>query len=307
MSMPPRRATRFATVAATGWLAGWLGGCELHHPFEADRPSPDLLAVRDTVPVAVAPVEGEPARTAEDLAAAIAKALRQREIAASDRSTSPAGNTLRGTIEPVRGNGGKATLQVDWRLYDPGGKLIGERSERAEAAAGDWEKGEAAAIARLAEASADTLAGLMQDEPAKPAAAKVAAAAADSGRIKVLVHKIDGAPGDGGAALAKAIAAVLQRQEVDIVEDGKEKPDLILECEVAVTAPKGANKQHVKIVWRVRRPDGAEIGTVGQENDVPKGLLDGPWGDVAYSVALAAGDGLAQLVARGAPERKGTS
>ena len=54
----------------------------------------------------------------------------------------------------------------------------------------------------------------------------------------------------------------------------------------------------------MRRADGAEIGTVGQENDVPKGLLDGPWGDVAYSVAIAAADGLAQLIARGAPEGK---
>ena len=35
---------------------------------------------------------------------------------------------------------------------------------------------------------------------------------------------------------------------------------------------------------------GAEIGTVGQENDVPGGLLDGAWGDLAYSVAIAAGD-----------------
>jgi hypothetical protein len=40
------------------------------------------------------------------------------------------------------------------------------------------------------------------------------------------------------------------------------------------------------------------------ENDVPKGLIDGPWGDIAYSIALAAGDGLLRLVARGAPAPK---
>jgi hypothetical protein len=81
------------------------------------------------------------------------------------------------------------------------------------------------------------------------------------------------------------------------------KADLVVECEVTLT-PTKADKQHVKIVWRVRRADGAEIGTVGQENDIPKGLLDGPWGDLAYTVALAAGEGLMQLVARGAPEGK---
>ena len=50
----------------------------------------------------------------------------------------------------------------------------------------------------------------------------------------------------------------------------------------------------------MRRADGSEIGTVAQENDVPAGLLDGPWGDVAYTVALAAQDGIMQLIARGA-------
>jgi hypothetical protein len=81
------------------------------------------------------------------------------------------------------------------------------------------------------------------------------------------------------------------------------KADLYVVGDVAVS-PVKPDKQHVKIVWHVRRADGAEIGTVGEENDVPKGMLDGPWGDLAYGVAIAAGDGLMQLVARGAPEPK---
>ena len=110
-----------------------------------------------------------------------------------------------------------------------------------------------------------------------------------------------GAPGDGAKSLAKAVAAVLKNQ-VAIVGDAK-TADLTLDGEVDVAAGK-TEKQHVKIMWRVRRADGTEIGTVGQENDVPRGLLDGPWGDIAYTVAFAAGDGLMALVSRGAPERK---
>jgi len=292
----------------TGWLAvcaaaGWLAGCDLPHPFEADRPPASLLAVRDTIPVAVAPVEGGPAGTASELGAAVAKALRQRDVAASDQSTSPVSNTLRGSIEEMQTDAGKTTLRADWRLYDASGKLLGERSERAEAPATEWEKGDQAAVARLADASAAQLVGLMQDEPSKPAAAT---ASADRGRIRVMVRKISGAPGDGDESLARAVAAVLQRQEVDAVAGDTGKADLYLDGEVVV-APLKDGKQHVKIVWHVRRADGADIGTVGQENDVPKGLLDGPWGDVAYSVAIAASDGIGQLVARGAPERKGTS
>src|SRR5947207_9626234 len=107
-------------------------------------------------------------------------------------------------------DGGKLRLRADWRLFDPAGRLIGERSEHAEASAGEWEKGDAAAVGQLAEASAAALAGLMQDEPAKPAAT---IAATGEGRVRVMVRKISGAPGDGDRSLAKAVAAVLQRQE----------------------------------------------------------------------------------------------
>ena len=80
----------------------------------------------------------------------------------------------------------------------------------------------------------------------------------------------------------------------------------MLDATVAIAQPK-AGKQNVKIVWHVRRKDGTEIGTVGQENDVPTGLLDGAWGDVAYMVAVSAQDGIMQLVARGAPQPAGKS
>ena len=75
--------------------------------------------------------------------------------------------------------------------------------------------------------------------------------------------------------------------------------DLVLDAAVALDRS-GAGQQHVRIVWRMRRKDGDEIGTVAQENDVPTGLLDGAWGDVAYTVAVAAQDGIMALVARGA-------
>ena len=80
----------------------------------------------------------------------------------------------------------------------------------------------------------------------------------------------------------------------------------MLDAEVTVAKPT-AGKQNVKIVWHVRRQDGNEIGTVGQENDVPAGLLDGAWGDVAYMVAVSAQDGIMTLVARGAPQPAGRS
>jgi len=153
---------------------------------------------------------------------------------------------------------------------------------------------DAPAIERLAKLSAEGLAPLLQEE------APVEAAAA--GRTRVAIRDIRGAPGDGAKSLAAAVATVLRRQDLAIVENGQ-PADLTIDGEVSVTRVK-PNQQHVKILWRVGRAGGAEIGTVGQENDVPGGLLDGPWGDLAYSVAIAAGDGLMQLVVRGASDPK---
>jgi hypothetical protein len=195
-------------------------------------------------------------------------------------------------------SGEKAVLVAVWELHDPSGRSLGERTERLEASAVDWEQGTDDAVARLAAASADRLAALLQDDA--PAEAQV------GGPTRLLIGGVAGASGDGAQSLPRAITEILKRQDLAIVTDPEAKADLVLDADVVVANPK-AGKQNVKIVWRVRRKDGAEIGTVGQENDVPAGLLDGAWGDVAYVVAVSAQDGIMQLVARGAPLSTGNS
>ena len=54
--------------------------------------------------------------------------------------------------------------------------------------------------------------------------------------------------------------------------------------------------QHVKVTWRVDRPDGKEIGQVSQENNVPNQLLKTAWGEIANAVAQNAAGGIAALV-----------
>jgi hypothetical protein len=284
-----------------------LVACQpLPHPFEDDRPPAALLKIPDTASVSVAPVEGEPAGIAAKLGAALAAALLKRDIPASDKTTSLGSYPLYGRLVQSRPRDGKAKVTALWRLYDARGREIGERRAEFEAKPADWETDRDKNIERLAGLSADALRPLLQGESPGPAPAAPDAASAppspDDRRLQVAVGKISGAPGDGGKSLAGAVSAVLKRQGLTMIGDAG-KADLLVECEVALS-PAKADKQHVKILWRVRRADGAEIGTVGQENDIPKGLLDGPWGDVAYTVALAAGEGLMQLVARGAPEGK---
>jgi hypothetical protein len=293
-----RRAGPLEAALALGAL---LVACQpLPHPFADDRPPAALLQIRDSAGVSIAPVEGWPDGVAAKLGAATAAALLKRDIPASAKTASLGSYQLYGRVVESRPRDGKSAVTALWRLYDAKGQPVGERRARLEANTDDWYAASDPAIARLATLSADALVPLVADEMPAVASAPSAAPAPEGGRVKVAVGKIGGAPGDGAKSLAAAVTSVLKRLDLAIVGDGG-KADLYLEGEVAIT-PVGSDKQHVTIIWRVRRADGVEIGTVDLENDVPRGLLDGPWGDIAYTIALAAGDGLGQLVARGAPQ-----
>jgi hypothetical protein len=273
----------------------WLAACQpLPHPFADDAPEPGspILTLRDMPSVSIAPLEGGPEATAVKLAPAMAKALQQREIAASARNAGLNSYELSGRIQAMPPEGGKTALVALWLLRDPSGKLLGARAVRIEANSGDWQAGNSDAVDRVAAAGADALAGLIED--------KAPVEAESGGRTRLFISGVEGAPGDGGSALEKAIAPLLERHDVSVVTDANAPADLVLAADVSV-APARAGKQHVKIVWHVRKKDGGEIGTVAQENDVPAGLLSGAWGDVAYAVAQAADDGIMALVDRAAP------
>ena len=255
-----------------------------------------MLTLRDSASVAISPLKGGPRATAEKLALAMAHALQQHDIAASDRTASIASYQLNGRVQRMPAGDGKAAVVVLWELRDPSGKLLGERSERGEATAGDWQQGKDDAVANLAAASAEQIAAMLLD--------KAPVEAADEGRIRLLIGGVAGASGDGAAALANAITTLLKRQDLEVVSDPHAKADLLLDADVVVAKPE-SGKQHVKIVWHVRHKDGSEIGNVAQENDVPAGLLNGSWGDVAYTVAISAQDGIMALIARGAPPSGG--
>ncbi len=291
MSSPLRPPSWCAHVAAALFLAS----CQpLPHPFADDVPKPGspMLTLRDDASVAIAPLKGGPRATAAKLAPAMAQALQQRDIAASDRAASIASYQLDGRVQAMPPTGGKAAVIVLWNLRDPSGKSLGERAERIEAGAQDWQQGTQDAVTRLAAASADQIAAMLEGKA--PVVAKA------GGRTRLLIRGVDGAPGDGGAALDRAITALLKRQDVAIVSGPTAQADLVLYADVAVASPI-AGMQHVKIVWHVRRANGTEIGTVAQQNDVPAGLLEGPWGDVAYTVAASAQGGIMELVDRGGP------
>ena len=55
-------------------------------------------------------------------------------------------------------------------------------------------------------------------------------------------------------------------------------------------------KQSIRIDWQVLDPSGKKLGTVSQQNTIPKGSLNGPWGAIADAAAGAAADGIIKLL-----------
>jgi hypothetical protein len=277
-------------------LAALLAGCQpLPHPFMDDRPSAALIAVPDNINIAVGSFEGAPRATATKLPLAVARELLKHNIPASAQTVSRNSYQLDGRIEEKPDQPGRSVVTVFWRLRDAQGRIVDERRDRLVASTRDWDDGNDAQVAQLAAAGAGGLAALLTDETPKEQPG--------GGRIRVAVRKIAGAPGDGDESLASSLKALLKHRDIELVDAADGKPDIAVDAAVTVDPAKDG-KQHVKIVWHVARAAGAEVGQVAQENDIPRGRLDGPWGDVAYSVAMAAEGGIMQLVDRGAPPHK---
>jgi hypothetical protein len=282
-----------AWTAALGLAAA---ACQpLPHPFADDRPPAALLNVRDSSGVSIGPVRGTPPATARKLASALAAALLKHDIPASDRTASLGSYLLDGRIEESPAGHGRSVVTAFWRLRAAGGQLVGERTQELEAPSAKWRNGDGIAIAELASASADALTPLLVDQAPTPAEG-------GDGAIRVLIRGVSGAPGDGDHSLVAALRTVLKSRDIAVIDKPGERPDRIVDGEVAISAASKTGAQHVKIVWHVRRPDGGEIGNVAQENDVPTGSLDAAWGDVAYSVAVAAESGIAAILARVEPQ-----
>ena len=55
-------------------------------------------------------------------------------------------------------------------------------------------------------------------------------------------------------------------------------------------------KQSIRIDWQVLDPSGKKLGTVSQQNLIPRGSLNGPWGAIAEAAAGAAADGIIKLL-----------
>jgi hypothetical protein len=264
-----------------------LGACTtVPHPFEDEKLAPHapLLAAPDTLGVVVEPVQGVPEPASAAIAEAMAEALQQAELPAS----TTAGNARSFHLTGAATRAADAGWDIGWTLRNAAGTEITRETQHLAAGAGF----DAAALAGPMRGEAPKFADRLQDwapEERKPTR-------------HLLVRDVTGAPGDGAKALKRALVFLLKRSGTALTEDSK-SPDTVAVAGTVEAQPGPADQDHIKILWHVLTPDGGEAGVITQENDVPRAVVEGQWGDIAMAVADAAAPDILR-VAEAVPESK---
>ncbi|MCC7274266.1 MAG: hypothetical protein IT561_16485 [Alphaproteobacteria bacterium] len=263
------------------------GACQpLPRPLaDVAVPGPELLNLPGRGGVAVLEPAGLPEGRARAFADALAEALRDREVQAIAGGSMSESLFLLGRIEAVPQGTAEVELVFDWELTDADGTSVARRLDHETIPRRDWER---ATPRWLAARAAPGVAALYNGQMPSTTTAVV--------RTPVYLAGVTGAPGDGGRSLPRALVSVVETRDMAVVQDRKAAVAVIEG--IMTVKPVAPGKEAVEIKWRVTRPSGEEVGVVTQANEIPAGSLKGAWGEIAAAVAMGAGEGISDLVAR---------
>ncbi len=262
-----------------------LAACDPDHPpplpyAVMPRDANLLKAIVQQAGVEVTPPEGVPAAIGAPLAQALVDALQDQDIPAITGQKLTGAHMLRGNARMEPG-----AIVVDWVLYTPdGAELGGVQVRDALSAAALPDKPLPTTVIQALTAQA--IAALALHFPA--------ISGTDGENPLVFVPDIASVPGDGGKSLPGALRNALRAAGMR-VSDAQDDQAIRIEGQVHLSELDAAS-QLVKLTWRALAPDGSEIGLVDQSNPVPHGRLDGNWGEIAYSAASGAADGIIPLL-----------
>ena len=279
-----------------------LAACgDLPQPF---RGNPGGMAGRLVVPppfrLAVPPPEAAMLSAAESeaFAKAVAAALLKREVPAVADTPLPLDWRL---AVDMRLEGNRVVPR--YALFDPDGAPQGV-AEGSAIPARDWARPSTALFAEVAnDASRRAAELLLRAEAARKSTNPAALAAAGPPRVYLL--PVRGAPGDGNDSLTARMRDSLGDYGI-LAQEVADGAGFAADRRVNVV-PVGRGMQRVEILWIVSRRDGQELGRVLQMNEIPSGLLDRHWGDIAFAAAAEAAGGVQRVIenAGGMPKREG--
>ncbi len=237
----------------------------------------------------VLPISNAPGELPRDFAAKIANALVALDWPASANVRSSASAELvSALIEDAKGQ-----LVWAWQLARRGGTPLNGQ---------DFPLGlSAEALEQTTDATRLSLARAMAQQVVQSLEAlentQRVEAALDPGLPKLALLPFDGAPGDGNKTLAAALRDQLQGASIARVVADPANADYLVDCAIVVSDA-GPRVQQVALSWSLFAPDGQRLGTVNQANRVPRGSLNGAWGETAKAAAQGGADGLRDMLDR---------
>ncbi|MEM9096198.1 MAG: hypothetical protein AAGC62_14640 [Pseudomonadota bacterium] len=127
----------------------------------------------------------------------------------------------------------------------------------------------------------------------RPANLKAAQPRKEAAPTPLVIKSVVGAPGDGDQALAAAMREHMLRVGAPLA-DKRDGDAYILDG--LVVNLRREDLDEVTIIWRLWAGD-SYLGEVVQSAKVPKGALEGPWGEQAVMAAGSARNGLLAMIA----------
>ena len=277
--------------------------------------------------IAIAPIIGTTPEIAAQMTDALVVAGKERKtlLPSGDKAT----YTLRGYLIASSEKRG-AKISYIWDLTDAQGgrvaRVSGDEIIAKRAGSDPWSGVDAAAIRSIAGKTTSQIAASMpRGRSSTPAVAAASSSSSSTSAISppaatttttataastaaspsasraqapkaagVLVQPVTGAPGDGQRSLTIALKKRLYAGGVKLA-NGTAVNVYMVKGSVKLSDATGG-KQSIRIDWQVVDPSGKKLGTVSQQNTIPRGSLNGPWGAIADAAAGAAADGIIKLL-----------
>jgi hypothetical protein len=255
--------------------------------------------------VAVAPIIGAPPNVSKELTDALIAAGKDRNLTLIP-GTSGGNYTLRGYLLASNERRGSKISYI-WDVSDAKGERVarvsGEEAISGAAGGDPWTGVDAAVIRSIAGKTTSQLAaslgGRRETTPVAEGSDSTTtdatpAPTASPRPTGVLVTPVSGAPGDGQRSLTTALKKRLYAGGIKLANGPA--TNVYTVKGIVKLADASGGKQSIRIDWQVLDPSGKRLGTVSQQNTIPRGSLNGPWGAIADAAAGAAADGIIKLL-----------
>jgi hypothetical protein len=302
---------RIASVALAAFALAFLSGCGggPGGPSSGGILSGATGWFGGSTKIAVAPIIGTTPEVAQQMTAALVAAGKDRNLTLLPDG-GKATYTLRGYLVASSEKRGSKISYI-WDVNDAQGsrvaRISGDEVIATRSGSDPWSGVDSAAIRSIAGKTTSQLAASLSrsggsasapaavSDRAPAATASTPTASVASPRAAgVVVAPVSGAPGDGQRSLTTALKKRLYAGGVKLA-NGTAANVYMVKGSVKLVEASGG-KQSIRIDWLVLDPSGKKLGTVSQQNTIPKGSLNGPWGAIADAAAGAAADGIIKLL-----------